>query len=109
MPGLASKGCGLGVSGPALATAIANTVHEDDLGVAGATQQMMTQFGVVIGIQLMQTVQAARAPVVGVTEAFSTAYLVGAGSAFVGILLAFTIRPTARSAKIGRGGSAAEE
>ena len=41
-----------------MAATIANAVDERDLGVAGAAQQMMTQVGVVAGIQIMQTVQA---------------------------------------------------
>ena len=64
-----------------MATAIANAVDEDDLGVAGATQQMVNQVGVVIGIQVMQAVQAARAPTVGAVAAYGEAYLVGAAMA----------------------------
>ena len=57
---LALSGVGLGCSSPALAASIANAVDERDLGVAGASQQMMTQLGVVLGIQVMQTVQVVR-------------------------------------------------
>ena len=58
---LALSGLGMGASAPAMAAAIANSVDERDLGIAGATQQMVNQVGVVIGIQVMQTIQAARA------------------------------------------------
>ena len=57
---------------------MANAVDERDLGVAGAFQQMMTQLGVVLGIQLMQTVTVVREPVVGEVEAYGEAYLLGA-------------------------------
>jgi hypothetical protein len=57
---LALSGMGLGASSPALAASVANSVDEADLGVAGAFQQMMSQFGVVVGIQVMQTVAASR-------------------------------------------------
>ncbi len=89
---LALSGLGLGASSPALAATIANSVHPADLGVAGATQQMMTQFGMVVGIQVMQTVQASRAGAVGAVEAYGEAYLVGAAVALLGVATAFFVR-----------------
>ncbi len=89
---LALSGVGLGMSGPALVASIANTVDDSDLGVVGATQQMMTQFGVVIGIQVMQATQAARESVVGEEQAFRDAYLVGAGAALIALVFAFFVR-----------------
>ena len=89
---LAMSGVGLGMSAPALVAAIANAVNDDDLGVVGATQQMMTQFGVVVGIQVMQATQAARQSSVGEVAAFRDAYLVGAAAALVGLLFAFFVR-----------------
>jgi len=89
---LALSGVGLGMSAPALVAAIANAVDEDDLGVVGATQQMMTQFGVVVGIQVMQSTQAAREAAVGAEAAFGDAYLAGAAAALLGLLLAFFVR-----------------
>src|SRR5690606_30739448 len=89
---LALSGVGLGMSAPALVAAIANAVDEDDLGVVGATQQMMTQFGVVVGIQIMQSTQAARAGAVGAGAAYSEAYLVGAAAAALGLAFAFFVR-----------------
>jgi len=89
---LALSGIGLGMSAPALVAAIANAVDDDDLGVVGATQQMMTQFGVVVGIQVMQATQAARQPVVGELGAYGDAYLVGAAAALLGLVLAFFVR-----------------
>ena len=91
---LALSGIGLGMSAPALVAAIANSVAERDLGVVGATQQMMTQFGVVVGIQVMQTTQAARESAVGEVAAFRDAYLVGAAAALVGLAFAFFVRST---------------
>lgn len=91
---LALSGLGMGTASPAMATAIANAVDEDDLGIAGATQQMVNQVGVVIGIQVMQAVQAARAGVAGAVPAYGEAYLVGGGMAVLGILLAWFVRST---------------
>lgn len=89
---LALSGVGLGMSAPSLVAAIANTVDESDLGVVGAMQQMMTQFGVVAGIQLMQTTQAAREAAVGEQAAFRDAYLVGAAAALVGLVFAAFVK-----------------
>lgn len=89
---LGLSGIGLGMSAPALVAAIANAVDDDDLGVVGATQQMMTQFGVVVGIQVMQSTQAARAGAVGAEASYGEAYLVGAAAAALGLAFAFFVR-----------------
>ncbi len=89
---LGLSGVGLGMSGPALVASIANAVDDDDLGVVGAMQQMMTQFGVVVGIQVMQSTQAARVDRVGEVAAFRDAYLVGAAAAFIGLVLALFVQ-----------------
>lgn len=94
---LALSGIGLGASSPAMAAAIANAVDERDLGVVGATQQMMNQFGVVLGIQVMQTVQAARAASVGEVAAYGDAYLVGGAVAFLGVIAALFVAGRASS------------
>lgn len=91
---LALSGVGLGMSAPALVAAIANSVDDDDLGVVGAMQQMMTQFGVVVGIQVMQSTQVARESVVGEEAAFRDAYLVGAAAALIGLVFAFWVQPS---------------
>jgi EmrB/QacA subfamily drug resistance transporter len=67
---LVLSGVGLGISSPSVAASVANSVDEESLGIASATQQLMTQVGVVTGIQLMKTVQT--------TASYHTAYIVGA-------------------------------
>jgi EmrB/QacA subfamily drug resistance transporter len=93
---LALSGIGLGCSSPSLAASIANSVDEHDLGVAGAFQQMMTQLGVVIGIQVMATVSVVRQPSVGDVAAYGEAYLVGAAVAALGLACAMFVRSSPR-------------
>jgi MFS family permease len=96
---LALSGIGIGASAPSLAASIANSVAEEDLGVAGAFQQMMTQLGVVIGIQVMQTVSVVRAPAAGSVGAYSEAYLVGGAVAALGIVTSLFVRSSPRPAR----------
>jgi EmrB/QacA subfamily drug resistance transporter len=74
---LALSGVGMGVASPSVAAAVANSVDEDSLGVASASQQLMAQVGVVAGIQVMQTIQASRQSAAGLMGSFHDAYLVG--------------------------------
>jgi len=97
--GLALAGVALGVSSPAMASSVTNAVDEADLGVAGAAQQMMIQVGLVLGIQVMQTVQQARLAAVGLQASYSEAYLVGAGLAVAAVVAAGFVRTTPRTAR----------
>lgn len=103
--GLALAGIGLGASSPSLASSITNAVDEADLGVAGAAQQMMTQVGITIGIQAMQTVQQVRRGPAGLAGSYHQAYLAGAVLAALGLGTATFIRRIARtsSATFGAG------
>jgi len=92
---LALSGLGMGASSPAMAASVANSVREKDLAVAGATQQMVTMVGTVIGIQTLQAVSVAQEGASGGVGAFHSAYLVGAVAAGIGILCASFVRRTA--------------
>ena len=94
--GLAMSGMGLGASSPSMAATIANAVDEADLGIAGAAQQMMTQIGVVAGIQLMQTVQASGESSVGLVSSYHRAYLLGAAVCALGVVAATFVRRSPR-------------
>lgn len=96
MGALALSGVGAGAALPATAATIANSVDERDLGVVGAAQQMMTEVGLLAGVQLMQTVQVARADVVGEAASYRDAYLVGAGAAVLALVCASFVRSTPR-------------
>jgi EmrB/QacA subfamily drug resistance transporter len=91
---LALSGMGLGVSAPAMTATVANAVDDNDLGVAGAMQQLVVQVGAVIGIQVMQTLQASFEPAQGVVGSYRVAYLVGAAVCVLAAVAASFIRPT---------------
>ena len=94
--GLALSGVGLGISSPAMAATIANAVDENDFGVAGATQQLLVQVGMLAGIQIMQTIQVSQQKARGLIDSYHVAYLVGGGVALLGALTALAVRPSAR-------------
>ncbi|MFZ6005056.1 MAG: MFS transporter [Actinomycetota bacterium] len=96
---LALSGIGLGCSSPALSASIANAVDERDLGVAGAFQQMMTQLGVVVGIQVMQTVSVVRVGSSGEVGAYGEAYLVGGAVALLGLVTSVFVQSSHRRAE----------
>jgi hypothetical protein len=87
---------------------MANAVEERDLGVAGAFQQMMTQLGVVLGIQLMLTVSVVRADAVGEVEAYGEAYLLAAVVAALGVACALFVQSTRRAEGAPQGALASE-
>ena len=94
---LAFSGIGAGATFPAMAATIANAVDDKDLGVIGASQQMVAQLGAAAGTQIMQTVQAGREAVVGEVDAFGQAFLTGAGVALLGTICALGVRSTRRA------------
>jgi EmrB/QacA subfamily drug resistance transporter len=91
---LALSGLGMGAASPAMVAAIANAVDDDDLGIAGATSQMMSQIGVVLGIQVLQAVHEARLDAVGGVGSFHDAYLVGGVFAALGLVCALFVQRT---------------
>ncbi|MBI2709285.1 MAG: MFS transporter [Actinobacteria bacterium] len=92
MIGLALAGVALGISSPSMGSCITGAVERADLGVAGAAQQMMIQVGTSFGIQLMQSVQAARQSAVGAGAAFGEGYLVGGVLAAIATVAALCVR-----------------
>jgi EmrB/QacA subfamily drug resistance transporter len=96
MGALALAGVGLGVSSPSMAASVANAVDEENLGIAGAAQQLLTQVGIVAGIQLAETIQAARQHAVGVVGSFHESYLLAGAACVLGLLCAFFVRSAER-------------
>lgn len=93
---LALSGIGLGVASPSVAACVANAVDEGDLGIASATQQLLTQVGLVAGIQLMETIQFSRQHSVGLEASFHDAYLVGAAVCGLAVICGAFVRSATR-------------
>ena len=74
---------------PAISTALANSVAEGDLGVAGASERLANQIGIVFGITVMATVYASD------VDRLPLAFLVGAGFGVLGALVALRMRSAA--------------
>ncbi len=93
---LALSGVGNGLSTPSTVSSASNEVAEDELGVMSAAQQLITQIGIVAGIQVMVTVQASSHGGVGSLASFHRAYAVGAVAAVLAGVCGFFIRNTPR-------------
>jgi MFS family permease len=103
---LALSGAGIGIATPSTTSSSSNQVDLDELGVMSAAQQLVTQVGVVAGIQVMVTVQASAHGGVGSLASFHRAYLVGLVVALAATVCAFFMRNTPRP---GRGKAAEGE
>jgi MFS family permease len=99
---LSISGVGLGASQPSLISSAANAVEPARLGVANAAQVMVTQIGVVAGIQILSTVQGGGSS----TSSFTAAYLAGAAVALVGVVGALFVRSADRTAAVTTGDAA---
>ena len=99
---LALSGAGIGIATPSTAASASNEVAADELGVMSAAQQLVTQIGVVAGIQVMVTVQASGAG--GQLAAFHAAYLVGLVAALAAAVCGLFMRDTPRPGRGAVGG-----
>jgi MFS family permease len=93
---LALSGAGIGIVTPSTTSSSSNEVAPEELGVMSAAQQMVTQIGVVAGIQVMVTVQASAHGGVGSLASFHRAYLVGVVVALAATVCAVVMRNTPR-------------
>jgi MFS family permease len=92
---LGLSGLATGVAAPSLSASVANAVEIEQMGSASAAMQVFSQIGVVAGIQLMETVQSARASH-GLLHSFHVAYLVAAGVSLLAVGCAAMVRSTER-------------
>lgn len=85
---LTLSGIGIGAAQPRVAASVANSVEDQDLGIAGATQQLFAQVGTAVGMNLLESVQVATRPSVGLGGSYRIAYGVGTVVSVAGLLLA---------------------
>ena len=98
---LSLSGVGIGIVTPSTAASASNEVRPEELGVMSAAQQLVTQIGVVAGIQVMETVQASSHTTAGALGSFHRAFLVGAVVAVLAALCAVFMRDTERPSRNG--------
>ena len=94
---LGLSGAGIGMASPAMTSLVANAVSTDDLGVAGAMQQLMTQMGAVFGSVVMTTVQQGVGGGDPTPASYRAAFHVAAGVACVAVFTASRVRSTPRT------------
>jgi len=88
------SGVGNGLSTPSTASSASNQMAPDELGVMSAAQQLIGQIGIVAGIQVMVTVQAAGHGGTDSLTSFHRAYAVGAIGAVLAGVCGLFIRNT---------------
>ena len=94
--GLALSGIGTGISGPALGALVSNSAPEEQIGVAGAMQQLLSQMGAVLGSTVMISLHEVFSGS-GVVESYAYALFAGAVTAVVAIALSVRLTSTDRS------------
>ena len=97
--GLGLSGAGLGIASPALTSLVTSSVDSQDVGVAGAMLQLMTQLGAVVGTTVMITIhESTMGSATGsdMIQSYGYALLVGACVAGLGLLAASAARPVSR-------------
>jgi EmrB/QacA subfamily drug resistance transporter len=90
--GLVLQGIGNGVSRPSLSASLANSVPQDDLGIATASERMLFQVGAAFGITALTVAYGGT----NTGPAFMWAYLLGAGFGAIAVVAATFVRSTRR-------------
>ena len=91
----AMSGVGLGISSPALTALMVNAVADEDVGVAGAMQQLMTQLGAVLGAAVLATISVTATTTD--MSPFHQAFLVSAAVSVAAAVAAGFVRSTPRA------------
>jgi MFS family permease len=84
--GFLFQGVGYGLLRPAISTALANSVDEQDLGIAGAAERLTGQVGVAFGITVLATIYGDD------IDRFAPAFAVGALFGLLAVLPALAMR-----------------
>lgn len=92
MAGLVLQGLGNGLALPSLTSSVSNSVPEEDLGIASASQRLTNQAGSAFGITLLTVVYGG----VNAPDAFARAFLVGAALAAASLAASTLVRAQVR-------------
>jgi len=84
---LTLSGIGVGAAQPAIASSVANSVDNRDLGIAGATQQLVSQVGTTLGMNVLGAVELVTRDAASPGSSYALAYGVGAVVTGVGVVL----------------------
>ncbi|MEZ5269214.1 MAG: MFS transporter [Microthrixaceae bacterium] len=76
---LTLSGFGIGAAQPRIASAVANSVQDQDLGIAGATQQLVAQVGTTVGMNGLEAMQVATVGSAGLAGSYPERLCVGCG------------------------------
>lgn len=93
---LGASGLANGLAQPSMSAMVAGAVEPERLGSASAVMQVASQVGVVVGIQVMETVQVARQPTAGVVGSYHWSYVAGGLVALMAVVTSLLIRPAGR-------------
>lgn len=85
---LTLSGFGVGAAQPRIASAVANAVDDEDLGIAGATQQLVAQVGTTVGMNGLEAMQVATVSSAGLAGSYSNAFFLGTAVALAGVVVA---------------------
>ncbi len=85
---LTLSGFGVGAAQPRIASAVANSVGDEDLGIAGATQQLVAQVGTTVGMNGLEAIQVATVSSAGLAGSYRNAFWLGTAMALVGTVIA---------------------
>ncbi|MEZ5238849.1 MAG: MFS transporter [Microthrixaceae bacterium] len=88
---LTLSGFGVGAAQPRIASAVANSVQDEDLGIAGATQQLVAQVGTTVGMNGLEAMQVASLGGAGLAGSYRNAFLLGAAVAAAGSVVAWAM------------------
>ncbi len=87
---LVVQGIAMGIYGPSIGAILVNSVDDDSIGMATATQRMMQQIGNALGISLLISVYGG----VATSAAFGRSYIAAMVVSFIGLLIVKSIGRT---------------
>ncbi|MCZ7631050.1 MAG: MFS transporter [Microthrixaceae bacterium] len=98
---LTLSGFGVGAAQPRIASAVANSVDDTDLGIAGATQQLVALVGTTLGMNGLEAMQVATVADDGLAGSYRNAFALGTAVVLVGTVVALWILDEGERSSVG--------